>query len=87
VVWDRIRSIVPTWRAAFKNPMVFMNIEEACRRLDAWREKTRSGFRRGHAPDDAAGPAKKLSRRPASPFHCSTHDQRAGTLSFAKLDI
>ena len=35
VVWDRIRSIVPTWRAAFKNPMVFMNIEEACRRLDA----------------------------------------------------
>jgi hypothetical protein len=43
VVWDRIRSIVPTWRAAFKNPMVFMNIEEACKRLDAWREKRAPG--------------------------------------------
>ncbi len=43
VVWDRIRSIVPTWRAAFKNPMVFMNIEEACRRLEAWREKRAPG--------------------------------------------
>jgi hypothetical protein len=43
VVWDRIRSIVPTWRAAFKNPMVFMNIEEACNRLEVWREKRAPG--------------------------------------------
>src|SRR6201998_3367374 len=28
VVWDRIRSIVPTWRAGVKNPMGFMNIKK-----------------------------------------------------------
>ena len=43
VVWDRIRSIVPTWRAAYKNPMVFHNLEEACKRLEAWREKRAPG--------------------------------------------
>jgi hypothetical protein len=43
VVWDRIRSIVPTWRAAFKNPTVFLNLEEACKRLEAWREKRAPG--------------------------------------------
>lgn len=43
VVWDRIRGIVPTWRAAFKNPMVFHNLEEACKRLETWREKRAPG--------------------------------------------
>ena len=43
VVWDRIRNIVPTWRAAYKNPMVFHNLEEACKRLEAWREKRAPG--------------------------------------------
>jgi hypothetical protein len=43
VVWDRIRSIVPTWRAAFKNPLVFHNLEDACKRLEAWREKRAPG--------------------------------------------
>jgi hypothetical protein len=43
VVWDRIRSIVPAWRAAFKNPTVFQNLEEVCRRLEAWREKRAPG--------------------------------------------
>lgn len=43
VVWDRIRSIVPAWRAAFKNPTVFQNLEEACKRLEAWREKRAPG--------------------------------------------
>ena len=43
VVWDRIRGIVPTWRAAYKNATVFCNLEEACKRLEAWREKRAPG--------------------------------------------
>ena len=43
VVWDRIRNIVPTWRAAFRNPTVFLNMEEACKRLEAWRERRAPG--------------------------------------------
>ncbi len=46
VVWDRMRSIVPIWRAAFKNPRLFANIEETYKRLEAWREK--------HAPGSGA---------------------------------
>jgi len=43
VVWDRMRTIVPTWRSAFKNPHLFHNIEETCKRLEAWREKRAPG--------------------------------------------
>jgi len=43
VVWDRMQSIVPTWRAAYKNPKLFSNIEDTCRRLEAWREKRAPG--------------------------------------------
>jgi hypothetical protein len=43
VVWDRMRAVVPTWRSAFKNPLLFSNIEEACKRLEAWREKRSPG--------------------------------------------
>jgi hypothetical protein len=43
IVWDRMRSIVPTWRAAFKNPLLFSNIEETCKRLENWRERRAPG--------------------------------------------
>ncbi len=43
VVWDRMRVIVPTWRSAFKNPLLFGHIEDACRRLEVWREKRAPG--------------------------------------------
>ena len=43
VVWDRMHSIVPTWRAAYKNPRLFSNIEDTCGRLEAWREKRAPG--------------------------------------------
>jgi hypothetical protein len=43
VVWDRMRAIVPTWRAAFKNPHLFENIELTCKRFEAWREKRAPG--------------------------------------------
>lgn len=43
VVWDRMRTIVPVWRAAFKNPYLFSGIEETCKRLESWREKRAPG--------------------------------------------
>jgi hypothetical protein len=43
VVWDRMRAVVPTWRTAFRNPTMFANIEETCKRLEAWREKRSPG--------------------------------------------
>jgi hypothetical protein len=43
VVWDRMRSVVPSWRAAFKNPLLFSGIEETCKRLEVWREKRAPG--------------------------------------------
>jgi len=43
VVWDRMHSIVPAWRTAFKNPLLFSAIEEACKRLENWRERRAPG--------------------------------------------
>jgi hypothetical protein len=43
VVWDRVRGVIPAWRAAFKNPRMFSNIEETYKRLEAWREKQAPG--------------------------------------------
>lgn len=43
LVWERIKPLVPAWRAAFKNPHVFSNLEQHCKRLDAWREKRAPG--------------------------------------------
>ena len=43
IVWERMRVFVPAWRAAFKNPTMFLNIEETCKRLEAWREKRAPG--------------------------------------------
>ena len=62
VVWDRMRSIVPTWRAAFKNPHLFSNIEDTCKRLEAWREKTRSRLQRGHAKHDVAEARRRFKQ-------------------------
>lgn len=43
VVWDRFRTVVPAWRAAFKNPHLFANLEQLAQRLEAWREKRAPG--------------------------------------------
>ena len=43
MVWDRVRTIAPTWRAAYKNPNFLSNIEETCKRLESWREKSAPG--------------------------------------------
>ncbi|MBI3670343.1 MAG: hypothetical protein HY237_11245 [Acidobacteria bacterium] len=43
VVWERLRALAPAWRTAFKSPYVFANLEETCKRMDAWREKRAPG--------------------------------------------
>lgn len=42
-VWDRIRPVVPAWRAWLKNPTVFANLEALGKRFEAWREKKAPG--------------------------------------------
>jgi len=59
VVWDRMRSIVPTWRSAFKNPHLFSNIEDTCKRLEAWRER--------RAPGSSAAMRSLLAQTTPSP--------------------
>jgi len=51
-----MRTIVPIWRAAFKNPRLFANIEETYKRLEAWREKHCAGVERGDAQHDGRRP-------------------------------
>ena len=43
IVWERVKPIVPAWRAAFKNPHVLANLEELCKRMEVWREKRAPG--------------------------------------------
>jgi hypothetical protein len=43
VVWDRIRKFVPAWRSSQKNPYLFRNLEDACKRLEDSREKNAPG--------------------------------------------
>jgi hypothetical protein len=43
VVWERIKPLVPAWRAAFKNPYLFASLEELYKRLEAWQEKRAPG--------------------------------------------
>jgi hypothetical protein len=42
-VWEAVKSLVPAWRAMFANPQFLGNLEEHCKRLDAWREKRNPG--------------------------------------------
>jgi len=43
VVWDRMRTIVPTCGRHSRIRTFFQNIEETCKRLEAWREKRAPG--------------------------------------------
>jgi hypothetical protein len=42
-VWEQIKPIVGGWREMFGSPKLFSNLEENCRRLEAWREKNNPG--------------------------------------------
>ena len=43
VVWERVKPVAAQWRQAMKNPHIFGNMEEHCKRMDAWREKKAPG--------------------------------------------
>jgi hypothetical protein len=43
VVWERLKPVAAEWRVAMNNPFIFSNLEEHCKRLDAWREKKAPG--------------------------------------------
>lgn len=42
-IWDRVKSLAPAFRERFKNPLAWSNLEEHCRRLEAWRERRAPG--------------------------------------------
>ena len=42
-IWEQIKNLMPAWRAAFKNPHLFENLEKNATRLEAWREKRSPG--------------------------------------------
>lgn len=42
-VWEKIKPAVGTFRAMFSNPKFLSNLEEHCKRLEAWREKNAPG--------------------------------------------
>src|ERR1041384_7758637 len=58
VVWDRMRGIVPVWRAAFKNPKMFANIEETYHSLLKLGGKACAGVKLSHAQYDVASALK-----------------------------
>lgn len=42
-VWEQVKPIVGAWREMFASPKLFANLEEHCKRLEAWREKRNPG--------------------------------------------
>jgi len=42
-VWEQVKPLAGAWRAMFANPQFLGNLEEHCKRLDAWREKRNPG--------------------------------------------
>ena len=43
VVWEKIRTIVAPMRDAYKNPMMFTELESLAQRFEAWRERIAPG--------------------------------------------
>jgi hypothetical protein len=42
-LWQQVKALVPGWREMFGGPQFLANLEEQCRRLEAWREKKAPG--------------------------------------------
>ena len=42
-VWEQVKPVIGAWRAMFSSPKFLANLEEQCRRLEAWREKHNPG--------------------------------------------
>jgi len=43
VVWEKIRHLVPAFRAMYKNPHIYGQLEKLSQRMEAWREKQAPG--------------------------------------------
>ena len=43
IVWERLKPVIGPWRELFKNPHMLSNLEQHCKRLEAWREKRAPG--------------------------------------------
>jgi len=42
-LWEQVKDLVPAWRDLFGGPQFLANLEEQCKRLEAWREKKAPG--------------------------------------------
>jgi len=42
-LWEQIKALVPAWREMFGGQQFLANLEEQCKRLEAWREKKAPG--------------------------------------------
>ena len=42
-VWEQVKPVIGAWRAMFSSPKFLSNLEEQCKRLEAWREKRNPG--------------------------------------------
>lgn len=42
-VFEQLKPILAAWRAMFSSPKFLSNLEENCKRLEAWREKRNPG--------------------------------------------
>ena len=43
VTFEQVKPVLGTWRAMFSSPNFLKNLEEQCKRLEAWREKRNPG--------------------------------------------
>jgi len=43
MVWEQVKPVLGAWRTMFGSQKVFANMEEQCKRLEAWREKHSPG--------------------------------------------
>jgi hypothetical protein len=43
MVWEQVKPVLGEWRTMFGSQKVFANMEEQCKRLEAWREKNSPG--------------------------------------------
>jgi len=42
-VWEQVKPVIGAWRAMFSSPKFLANLEEQCKRLEAWREAHNPG--------------------------------------------
>lgn len=43
VVFEQVKPVLAAWRSMFSSPKFLANLEEQCKRLEAWREKRNPG--------------------------------------------